>query len=70
MTFGIHLVHHILIIIFLPMLTRPLKIVYKDEPVWNLFFLQFIIFPLIYATTYAIVYYMGKSKKFKWTVGQ
>ncbi|MCY1505852.1 Acyltransferase family protein [compost metagenome] len=70
MTFGIHLVHHILIIIFLPMLTRPLKIIYKDEPVWNLFFLQFIIFPLIYATTYAIVYYMGKSKKYKWTVGQ
>lgn len=70
MTFGIHLLHHILIIIFLPMLIRPLKIVYKNEPAWHLFFLQFLIFLLIYATTYALVYYIGKSKKYKWTVGQ
>ncbi len=70
MTFGIHLLHHILIIIFLPMLLRPLKIVYSNESIWSLFFLQFAIFILIYASTFAIVYYVGKSKKWKWTVGQ
>ncbi|SDH32734.1 Acyltransferase family protein [Pedobacter terrae] len=70
MTFGIHLLHHILIIIFLPMILRPLKIVYANESVWNLFFLQFAIFILIYASTYTIVYYIGRSKKWKWTVGQ
>jgi len=70
MTFGIHLLHHILIIIFLPMILRPLNIVYAKQSAWNLFFLQFAIFILIYAATYALVYYIGKSKKWKWTVGQ
>ncbi|RDC54750.1 acyltransferase [Pedobacter chinensis] len=70
MTFGIHLLHHILIIIFLPMLLRPMKIVYAHQSAWSLFFLQFAIFILIYATTYAIVYFIGKSEKWKWTVGQ
>lgn len=70
MTFGIHLLHHIVIIIFLPMLLRPLKIVYKNETAWHLFFIQFIIFLLIYTTTFVVVYYIGKSKKFKWIVGQ
>lgn len=70
MTFGIHLLHHILIIIFLPMILRPLKIVYTQQSAFNLFFLQFAIFILIYAITYAIVYYVGRSKKWKWTVGQ
>jgi hypothetical protein len=70
MTFGIHLVHHILIIIFLPMLLRPIKIVYKDLSGWALFGLQLIIFALIYSITYVIVYYMGKSKRIKWAVGQ
>lgn len=70
MTFGIHLVHHILIIIFLPMLLKPLKIVYADLSVWNLFLMQFLIFFIIYGTTYFLVYYIGKSKRFKWTVGQ
>jgi hypothetical protein len=70
MTFGIHLLHHILIIIFLPMILRPLHIVYANQSAWNLFFLQFAIFMLIYAATYVLVYYIGKSKKWKWTVGQ
>ncbi|PWS31096.1 acyltransferase family protein [Pedobacter paludis] len=70
MTFGIHLLHHILIIIFLPMILRPLHIVYANETAWSLFFLQFAIFTLIYGTTYAIVYYIGQSKKWKWSVGQ
>lgn len=70
MTFGIHLLHHILIIIFLPMLLRPMKIVYANETAWRLFFMQFLIFILIYSTTYALVYYIGKSKKWKWAVGQ
>lgn len=70
MTFGIHLVHHILIIIFLPMILRPLKIEYIQQTAWSLVLLQFLIFLLIYASTYTLVYYIGKSKKFKWTVGQ
>ena len=70
MTFGIHLVHHILIIIFLPMILRPLHIVYAAQSIWSLFFMQFAIFVLIYAATYVLVYYIGKSKRWKWTVGQ
>ncbi len=70
MTFGIHLVHHILIIIMLPLLLRPLNIVYKNETASYLVVMQFLIFLLIYSTTYALVYYIGKSKRFKWTVGQ
>lgn len=70
MTFGIHLLHHILIVIFLPMLLRPLKIVYTNETTLSLFFMQFLIFLLIYAVTYIVVYYMAKSPRFKWTVGQ
>lgn len=70
MTFGIHLLHHILIIIFLPMLLRPLKITYANETIWSLFFMQFLIFLIIYSATYALVYYIGKSKKWKWVVGQ
>lgn len=70
MTFGIHLLHHILIIIFLPMILRPMKFVYAEQSAWTLFFLQFAIFILIYSATYALVYYIGKSQKWKWTVGQ
>ena len=70
MTFGIHLVHHILIILFLPMLLRPMKIVYQDLNGWTLFALQFVVFALIYSLTYVIVYYMGKSQRIKWAVGQ
>ena len=70
MTFGIHLVHHILIIIFLPMLLMPLGIVYSKEPIWNLFWLQFIIFLLIYSATFVVVNFIRKSDKWKWTVGQ
>lgn len=70
MTFGIHLVHHILIIIFLPMILKPLKIIYVNQSTWTLFAMQFLIFILIYSTTFVVVYYLGKSKKLKWTVGQ
>lgn len=70
MTFGIHLVHHILIIIFLPMILQPLKIVYADQSTWTLVLMQFVIFILIYGATYLLVYYIGRSKKLKWTVGQ
>lgn len=70
MTFGIHLVHHILIIIVLPMILKPLKIVYLDQSTWTLFFMQFPIFLFIYTSTFILVYYIGKSKKLKWTVGQ
>jgi hypothetical protein len=70
MTFGIHLVHHILIIIFLPMILKPLKIVYTEQSTWTLFLMQFLLFILIYSATFGLVYYLGKSKKLKWTVGQ
>jgi len=69
MTFGIHLIHHILILIFLPMILQPLKISYQSESAWSLFYMQFLIFILIYGTSYIIVYYIGRSK-WKWVVGQ
>lgn len=70
MTFGIHLLHHILIIIFLPMVLMPLEIVYTKQTAWNLFFLQFLIFLFIYSSTYVIVHLLRKMERWKWTVGQ
>lgn len=69
-TFGIHLIHHILIITCLPLIYKPLHIDFIDKPALYLFKFQIINFILIYPTSYLMAFLIGKSEKWKWTVGQ
>ncbi|HWW43340.1 acyltransferase family protein [Pedobacter sp.] len=69
-TFGIHLIHHILIIVVIPLIYKPLHIGFTDKPVLYLAAFQFITFIIIYPTSYLTAYLIGKTKNWKWTVGQ
>ncbi|UKT63813.1 acyltransferase family protein [Pedobacter mucosus] len=69
-TYGIHLVHYIIIVQILPTIFLPLNITSIGKTSFELVLLQYGRFILTYFVSYFIVYLINKSNKIKWIVGQ
>ncbi|WP_231491033.1 acyltransferase [Pedobacter sp. Leaf170] len=69
-TYGIHLIHFIIIMQILPQIFNPLKIGPEGKTSFELVILQYVRFFIVYLASYFIVYVINKFDKIKWIVGQ
>jgi len=69
-TYGIHLIHYIIIVQILPMIFRPLQIYPDGRTSFDLVIIQYFRFILTYFVSYLLVYLINKVNKLKWIVGQ
>ncbi|MCZ4223762.1 acyltransferase family protein [Pedobacter rhodius] len=69
-TYGIHLIHFIIIVQILPTIFNPLHITSAGKSSLELVFIQYARFFITYFASYFIVYLINKSNKLKWIVGQ
>jgi hypothetical protein len=69
-TFGIHLVHFIIIAQIFPMIFNPLNIKADGRSSLELVGIQYIRFIIAYLSSYLIVYIINKFDRIKWIVGQ
>lgn len=69
-TYGIHLIHFIIIAQIFPMIFNPLKIYANGRSSFELVVIQYIRFTMAYLASYLLVYLINKANKIKWIVGQ
>jgi hypothetical protein len=69
-TYGIHLIHFIIIAQIFPMIFNPLNIDAEGKTSLQLVGIQYIRFVIAYLASYAIVYIINKFDRIKWIVGQ
>lgn len=70
-TFGIYLVHQIIVFHLLKIIFKLLHIDYSNSTSLTLLLLQIFRFLIVYSTTYAIVLLvLKKGRELKWTIGQ
>ncbi|MFC4212088.1 acyltransferase family protein [Pedobacter lithocola] len=69
-TYGIHLIHFIIIMQILPQIFNPLGIGPEGKTSFELVILQYIRFFIVYFASYFIVYIINKFDKIKWIIGQ
>ena len=69
-TYGIHLIHYIIIAQIFPMIFNPLGISGAENTSLELVGIQYIRFIIAYLSSYLLVYLINKSDKIKWIVGQ
>lgn len=69
-TYGIHLIHYIIIVQVLPLIFRPLHIYPDGKTSFELVIIQYIRFLFTYVVSYLLVYLINKANKIKWIVGQ
>ncbi|WP_316735287.1 acyltransferase [Pedobacter aquatilis] len=69
-TYGIHLVHYIIIVQILPTIFNPLGITPAGKSSIELVIIQYIRFFIAYFASYFLVYLINKSNRIKWIVGQ
>jgi len=69
-TYGIHLIHFIIIAQILPLIFRPLNISGEGMSSLDLVFIQYGRFLFTYLVSYLLVYIINKIDKIKWIVGQ
>lgn len=68
-TFGIYLLHYLLISRFLPLIFQPLKLNYEHFSVWGNSGILFVRFLITYSLSFLITFLILKTR-LKWTVGQ
>jgi len=69
-TFGIYLIHYLIVAQILPMIFNPLHISGQSNTSLELVGIQYIRFLIVYISSYVLVYLIHKSKRMKWVVGQ
>jgi hypothetical protein len=69
-TYGIHLIHYIIIVQVLPTIFNPLHITSAGKTSFELVLIQYIRFFFVYFVSYFLVYLINKVNKLKWIVGQ
>ncbi len=69
-TYGIHLIHFIIIAQIFPMIFNPLNIKADGRSSLELVGIQYIRFIIAYLSSYLIVYVINKFDRIKWIVGQ
>lgn len=67
-TFGIYLVHFVIIILGLPLIFRPMNLDYASYSVWVNSGLHILRFFLVYGSSFLLVKLLQKTR-FKWTIG-
>lgn len=68
-TFGIYLIHFILVYSFLPLLIRPLGFDYRTHPIEVIVLYEIIRFIIVYSITILLVSLINKTR-FKWLIGR
>lgn len=71
-TYGIHLIHQILILFLLPMIFKPLKLEgasASEMSIYELGLLHFVRFLIVYSLSYLMALGLSRSK-LKWTIGR
>ncbi|MFD2284775.1 hypothetical protein GJU39_12470 [Pedobacter petrophilus] len=69
-TYGIHLVHYIIIVQILPLIFKPLHITPEGKSSFDLVVIQYGRFLFTYVVSYILVYLINKIDRIKWIVGQ
>jgi hypothetical protein len=69
-TYGIHLIHFIIIMKGLPLIFRPLHITTVGKSSFDLVLIQYLRFLITYSCTYLLVYLINKVDRIKWIIGQ
>ncbi len=69
-TFGIYLIHYIVIAQVLPLIFRPLEINYQAQSAIFLLGFQILRFVLAFTVTYLLTSLIRKSSRIKWMIGQ
>jgi len=69
-TFGIYLVHQILVFRLMPLIFRPLNINFENKSAYYFLAMQLLTFAVVYTGSILIVYLINKSKKARWVVGR
>ncbi|TDO21418.1 acyltransferase family protein [Pedobacter duraquae] len=70
-TFGIYLIHQLLVFYLLPLIFKPLGISNEQDSIWFLVALQFIRFFIVYAGAYVLALAISKLPKgARWVIGQ
>lgn len=67
-TFGIYLVHFVLIMRFLPLIFQPMKLDYQNYSVWINSGIHILRFLMVYGLSFLLVRLIQKTK-YKWIVG-
>ncbi len=68
-TFGIYLIHYIIVYSVLPLLIRPLGFDYREHPIQIIVLYEIIRFIIVYSVTFLLVRLFNKTS-FKWIVGR
>ncbi|MDN3587413.1 acyltransferase [Pedobacter aquatilis] len=69
-TYGIHLIHYIIIVQVLPTIFNPLGITSAGKSSFELVIIQYVRFFMAYFASYFLVYLINKVNRIKWIVGQ
>jgi len=69
-TYGIHLIHYIIIVQVLPLIFIPLNITPVGKSSFDLVLIQYGRFLFTYIVSYILVYVINKIDRIKWIVGQ
>lgn len=69
-TYGIHLIHYIIIVQVLPLIFRPLNITPVGKTSFDLVLIQYGRFLFTYIVSFILVYIINKIDRIKWIVGQ
>lgn len=69
-TFGLYLIHQILIFRLVPMIFKPLGISLIDKTAYYFLAVQIFVFLIVYPTSMFIVWLINKSARLRWIIGQ
>jgi hypothetical protein len=69
-TYGIHLIHFIIIAQILPLIFQPLHIKTDGKSSFDLVVIQYARFLFTYLVSYLLVYLINKVDRIKWIIGQ
>ncbi len=70
LTFGIYLVHQLLIFRLMPLIFRPLHIDFENKSAYYFLIIQLFTFAIVYTVSVLIVYLINKNSKIKWVIGR
>ncbi|WP_316851529.1 acyltransferase [Pedobacter agri] len=69
-TFGIYLVHQILVFRLMPLIFRPLHISFENKSAYYFLSIQLLTFAVVYTSSILLVYMINKVPSMRWIVGR
>jgi hypothetical protein len=69
-TFGLYLIHQILIFRLMPAIFSPLHINFIDKSAYYYFAVQCLTFAIVYSTSILLVWLIDKSARLRWIIGR